>query len=212
MISPQYDHANPFQDNGLAIVTKDGRSGAIDRRNRYRVKPVFDSIYGFNEGRAVAIDREGFKVINEQGAVLTKRAYSYIGSYLEGLAMAESTGETGSLHGYLSLQGDEAIPFEFLEAGDFKDGKAIVKVKEREYALIGRDGRRLQTYSNLEYAGGLGDGLLVFQQERGGKYGYMNEQGAADCGRVSARCQPAFHRIEVCDCGRSGAFFNGSGL
>ncbi|MGG2199219.1 WG repeat-containing protein [Paenibacillus validus] len=176
IISPQYDEANPFQDNGLAIVSVDGRSGAIDRRNQYRVKPKFDSISPFTEGRAIAIDRDGFKVIDEQGSVLTAKAYSFISPYRDGLAMASAPGSAAGPYGYLNLQGGEAIPFVYESAGDFKDGKAVVKVKDGEYALIGRDGNRLHTY-NLEYAGGLGEGLLTFKREKGGKYGYMNEQG-----------------------------------
>ncbi|MBW7462057.1 WG repeat-containing protein, partial [Paenibacillus sepulcri] len=70
----------------------------------------------------------------------------------------------------------EAIPAQFEEANDFAAGKAVVKIKDNEYALIGPDGRRLATYP-YAYVGPLGDGLLAFQQESAGKYGYIDERG-----------------------------------
>lgn len=176
-IAPVFDYAFDYQDNGLAIVQVGDKNGVIDRAGRYRINPIYNSINAFSEGRATVIDKQGFKVIDERGRVVTKKAYSFISTYSEGRAMASAPdGESGK-YGYLDLQGREAIPFQYEEAGDFRNGKALVKVKAGEYALIGPKGNTLHTYHH-PYVGSMGDGLLPFQKDVNGKYGYIDEKGA----------------------------------
>ncbi|SDC66087.1 WG containing repeat-containing protein [Paenibacillus sp. UNCCL117] len=174
-IPPQFEYAQPFQPNGLAVAGSDNRVGAIDAQGHYRIKPIFETIGDFAEGRAAAIDKEGFKVIDESGRVLTPKAYSYIGAFRSGRALASDSGS--GHYGYLDTEGNVAIPLRYLEAGDFTaGGKAVVKLGEGQYALIDTNGRTLHTY-HYASVGGLGEGLLVFQQEPGGRYGYIDEKG-----------------------------------
>nr|WP_183603649.1 WG repeat-containing protein [Paenibacillus phyllosphaerae] len=176
-IQPRFTMANSFQDNGLAVVQTEGGAGLINTAGKFVVQPIYDSITGFSEGRSSVIDKEGFKVIDEAGHVLTTKAYSYIGTYHDGRAMFNSTEPDGnSKYGYLDLSGNEAIPATFMSASDFSHNKAVVQVKENEYALIRPNGSRIATYA-YPYVSSLGDGLLAFQQEAGGKYGYINEAG-----------------------------------
>ncbi|WP_274649776.1 WG repeat-containing protein [Paenibacillus humicola] len=187
-IRPQYDDAREFQPNGLAVVGKNGRYGLIDRSGRFVVQPIYGSISPFSEGRAVVIDDEGFKVIDEAGTVITKRAYPFIADMSGGRAVfyvmngeGSGGGEGGAgageiRYGYLDLQGNEVIPAQYESAEDFSGGKAVVKVKEREYALIDPNGRKLASYP-YAFVGSPGDGLLPFRQEEDGKYGYIDERG-----------------------------------
>ncbi|MBD2867863.1 WG repeat-containing protein [Paenibacillus arenilitoris] len=179
-IQPRYDDAGDFQENGLAIVREDGRAGIIDATAHYVVPPNYESINPFSERRAVVIDGQGFRLIDEAGTVLTRKAYSYISSMKDGRAVfyVAGNGEGGgdSRYGYLDSDGNEAIPAQYEEANDFEDGKAVVKIKDKEYALIGPDGSRLATYP-LAYVGPLGDGRLAFQSDMAGKYGYIDERG-----------------------------------
>ncbi|MEK8129306.1 WG repeat-containing protein [Paenibacillus filicis] len=174
VIRPQFEDAQPFQSNGLAVVGSGGHVGAIDTSGQYRIKPLFDTIGDFSEGRAAVIDKEGFKVIDESGQVLTPHAYSYIGTFREGRAVVSDSGS--GHYGYLNTAGQVVIPLQYLEAGDFSHGKAVVKVQENLYALIDTSGKRLHTYP-YAFVGGLGDGLLPFRQEVEGRYGYIDEAG-----------------------------------
>ncbi|EHB62384.1 MULTISPECIES: WG repeat-containing protein [Paenibacillus] len=181
IIQPKYEDAQDFQDNGLAIVGMHGNYGLIDRSERYVVAPIYQSISPFSEHRAIVIDHQGFKMIDEQGNVLTRRAYPYISVLKEGRAVYYVTDQgsgngAASRYGYLDAEGREVIPAQFEEANDFADGKAVVKIKDNHYALIDPHGRRLADYP-FAYVGPLGDGLLAFQQDPNGKYGYINEQG-----------------------------------
>lgn len=180
-LEPVLDDAQEFQPNGLAVVVKDGRAGVINLQGQYVVQPVYDSINSFSEERAITIDSQGFKMINEQGTVLTKRAYPYISNMNDGRALFydSNPGQAdGSMsrYGYLDASGNEVIPAQFASANDFQDGKAVVQIKDNEYALINRNGHRLATYP-YAYVGPLGDGLLAFQKEVSGKYGYIDERG-----------------------------------
>ncbi len=75
---PRFDDAMDFQPNGLAVVAEHGQFGLIDKTAHYIVQPMYDSIGSFSEGRAVVIDKQGFKLIDEKGNVLTKRAYPFL--------------------------------------------------------------------------------------------------------------------------------------
>ncbi|WP_239635180.1 WG repeat-containing protein [Paenibacillus sp. H1-7] len=173
-IQPQYEYASDFQDNGLARVQSHGKNGVINTSGHYVVRPMYDFIGEFSEGRAAVIDKQGFKLMDETGRIVTPKAYSFISSMKEGRAMFSD--HQSSKYGYLDANGNEVIPAQYDEASDFRNGKALVKVKDGEYALIGLDGRKLTTYS-YPFVGQPGDGLLPFQKEQNGRYGYISEKG-----------------------------------
>ncbi|AZN41085.1 WG repeat-containing protein [Paenibacillus albus] len=180
-IPVRFDDANDFQKNGLAVVTEKGRTGLINASGQYVVQPIYDSIYPFSEKRAAVIDKEGFHMINESGQVLTKRAYPYIADMRGGRSLFYITkdhadGSSQSLYGYLDANGNEVIPAQYEDATDFTSGRAVVKIKENVYALINSSGKRLATYP-FAYVGPYGDGMLSFQRELSGKYGYIDEGG-----------------------------------
>jgi len=175
-IPPTYEHATDFPASGPAVVQQDGKYGAIDASGRLVVPSEYEWIDEFSEGRATAFDRDGSRVIDESGRVLTKKAYAFVGKYHEGRALfSELRGDT-YLYGYLDRDGNEAIPAAFREAGDFADGKAVVKIAENEFALIGPAGERKATYP-FAFVGVPGDGLLSFRKAEDGKYGYIDESG-----------------------------------
>ena len=178
VIKPQYDSAMNFQDNGLAIVVKRNLSGIIDRYGRFIVPLKYSSITPFSEGRAAVIDDSGFGVIDIRGQVITSSSYSYIGKYQDDRAVFNNMKAQGSyLYGYLYRQGGEAIPMQYLSANDFKDGQALVQIKENHFALIGHNGETLFSY-NYTSVNNPGDGLLSFQAEPNGQYGYIDVNGS----------------------------------
>jgi hypothetical protein len=177
VIKPQYDNAMDFQYNGLAIVSKGNLSGIIDLYGKYIVPLKYNSINQFAEGRATVTDDAGFRVIDEKGKDLTGKSYSYISAYSNSRAVFSHTTEEGSYaYGYLDMQGKEVIPIQFESANDFKDGIALVQIKNKQFALINLSGDVLYTY-NYASVNNPGDGLLPFQPETNSKYGYIDIKG-----------------------------------
>lgn len=177
IIKPQFDNAMDFQDNGLAIVVKGNLSGIIDRYGRFIVPLKYSSITQFSEGRAAVIDDTGFRVIDVNGQIITSKSYSYISMYQNGRAVFNNiSAEGSSLYGYLDRQGIEVIPMQYMTAGEFKNGQAVVQIKDNQFALIGLNGEILYTYN---YASVInpGDGLLAFQPDANSKYGYIDVSG-----------------------------------
>lgn len=172
-----YDHAMDFQENGLAIVEVNGKFGLIKPDGTYLVQPRYESIYPFSEGRAVVIDDEGFKVIDEKGKIVTIKPYTFIGSYSNDRAVfSQLTGEGSYLYGYLDRQGKEIIPAKYILANDFYDEKAVVKTAPQEFALINKNGETLYKYQ-YSYVGNHGNGLLPFKEKEDGKFGYIDFKG-----------------------------------
>lgn len=177
VIEPKFDYARDFQSNGLAVVEINNKSGIINSTGNYVVNPIYDNISDFSERRAAVFDKGSFKVIDESGKVLTTKNYNYIGDYQNGRAifgLDEAIG--GYRYGYLGLQGREAIPAKFQAAHGFQDGKAVVKLKDNQFALIDLNGRVLKSYNYAE-VGNLSEGLLAFKPSASDKFGYINEMG-----------------------------------
>ena len=176
-IEPRFEYAEDFQENGLAIVQIKGNNALIDRMGREKVKPIYSFIAPFSEGRAVVSDAKGYFLIDEEGKTVTTKRYDFLNSLQEGRALFYTGIESGKiLYGYLDRQGKEVISAEYLDAGDFKEGMALVKLSEGQFALINPEGRKLHTYS-YPYVGSLSEGLLPFQATENGKYGYLSIDG-----------------------------------
>lgn len=177
-IDPRYEYAENFQENGLAIVQYKNRSGLIDRTGREKVKPAYSYIAPFSEGRAVVSDDKGYTLIDERGTEVTSSRYDYLNSLHEGRALFYKQTPSGpALYGYVDAEGKEVLPAVYEDAGDFMNGTALVKLRTREYALIDLQGNIKHTYA-YPFVGSPGDGLLAFQAEENGKYGYLNMDGS----------------------------------
>lgn len=179
LIKPLYNLALEFQCNGLAVVEIDNLYGIIDENQNYIVKHKYGFISDFSEERAIVIDNERFNIINEEGEELIPKTenYSYIGNFKEGRAQyGVIDSNKGYLYGYLDREGRVIIPAQYEYGNDFYEGKAVVRIKENEYALVNIKGEILNKY---EYAsvGNLREGLLSFKKDMGEKYGFIDEDG-----------------------------------
>ncbi|EJP6474057.1 WG repeat-containing protein [Clostridium botulinum] len=178
-IKSVYNLALEFQCNGVAVVEKDNFYGVIDRNGDYIVKLKYGFISEFSEKRAIVIDNEKFNIINEKGKKLISKfkSYNYIGNFREGRAKYGIIDFTkGYIYGYLDREGKAIIPAQYEYGNDFYEGKAVVRIKENEYALINKNGEMLNKYEYI-FVGNLREGLLSFKEDIGGKYGFIDEKG-----------------------------------
>lgn len=105
--------------------------------------------------------------------VFCETRYTYLGKLSDGVAVAKLKGENAK-YGYIDITGKVVLQFKYDEATEFKDGKAVVKIKEKYY-LIDKMGKNL---TKEGYDGGIGEsseGLRgVYKNKKGG---YINNKG-----------------------------------
>lgn len=177
ILKPKYQIANDFNRFNIAIVQENNLTGAINPKGQYVIKPIYDNINSFKEGRATYILNGTMGVMDEKGNIITSKPYNYVGDYKESRAMIGILNSTSSYtYGYIDRFGNEIIPPKFSQANDFIDGVALVKIKDKKYALIDLDGNIINTY-NYEIVSQYGNGLMVFSKSYGDKSGYIDIKG-----------------------------------
>lgn len=175
-IDPHFEFAADFQKNGLATVKKGDKYGCIDRLGNEVVPFIFETIIDFSEGRAPVVYEGRYHIINESGEVLTKQGYNFISMFEYGRALVSDQVNDKFLYGFLNREGEIAIPIQFESADDFKDGLAVVKIKDQNFALIDRHGNLVHQYQYF-YVGNYGEQLLAFKKSMNDKLGYIDMKG-----------------------------------
>ncbi|MDI9215444.1 WG repeat-containing protein [Clostridium tertium] len=172
----KFTRAYDFNELGLAIIKENSKFGIIDMKGNYYVNPQFDNINQYKEGRAIYAEKSKMGVLDEKGNKLRDIVYDYIGNYNDGHAVVAKRNGKSYKYGYIDLDAKEITEVKYMNASDFNDGFGLIKIKEREYALIDKQGNISNTY-NFEYVGSYGEDLMVFSILLGGPYGYINRDG-----------------------------------
>lgn len=176
VLQPGFTQALRFQSNGLAAAGEGGKVGLIDRTGKYIVEPIYADIRDFHEGLAVAQDDNGYAVLDANGKVISQ-TFPYIGDYNSSRAAYYiQTQNDMMLYGYLDETGKTIIKPVYEYAGEFEGERAVVKLSDKGYALIDKDGKTLKIFE-YSYVMGISDGMMAFNPEQGGKYGYLNSKG-----------------------------------
>lgn len=177
VIEPAYSSAYEFNSSGLAIVRVGEKFGVINKTGEYVISPVYNSINNFKENRAIWALDDYMGAFNQKGNVITDKSYSFVSDYSEGRAVVGFSNNNGSYrYGYIDLDGYNIIPPIYMEANNFIEGVALVKLNEREYRSINPYGQIINTY-NYNYVSQYGDGLMVFGNSFEGPLGYINIDG-----------------------------------
>jgi len=137
-----YLGAPPFSD-GLVIVHSldhDG-VGIFDLDGRLVVPFQHDWGWTFSEGRAIISNWElGTSVIDSTGEIVVPFGrYSVISDFSEGLAAVNAGDWNVGRWGFIDRAGDELIPAEFQEAGNFSEGLAPV-MRNNQWGFIDANG------------------------------------------------------------------------
>lgn len=175
IVAPEWDYVEPFSEEGVAIVTRDGKAGLLGTGGAVILEPKYEGILGYYEGLAVAvIDGQEYDVLDTAGKVLFTRT-GIVGYYKEGRVNVQNP---EGLYGYADTMGKDVIVPQFIEAGAFENGKALVKTTKGNYLLIDSTGKTLQTYA-YETMWSAGEDMYV--------YGIANAEGALRYGYVNAQ-------------------------
>lgn len=177
VIEPRFEVAYDVNKQGIGIVSEKNMWGGINSKNEYVIKPIFESISPFKDCRAIFVLNGTMGALDENGNIITRKNYSFINDFNDNRAVVGVTDVTNSYkYGFIDEYGRCIVPPKFIEANNFTEGVALVKLKDKEFALINKDGEFINIY-NYEYVSQYGSGLMVFAETSQGPYGYINKMG-----------------------------------
>lgn len=178
VIKPQFSAAADFDTQRLAIIQKDSMYGVINESGKYIVQPVYQYIRGIDSGVIVAIkgDDGAHTIINIHGEEVVQ-INGYVDRFSQGLALfTDSVDWKNQRYGYIDTKGQVVIKPQYISGTPFKDGKALVKLDEKSFAVIDQKGNVLNTlYENI--VGEISEDVVIYRNESTNKEGYMTLDG-----------------------------------
>lgn len=175
IIPPAYEWVEDFNDHGLAKVSLNGYSAIIDKSEKMVIEPIYDYISDFLENLVVASRDNYYEVLDTKGQIVIK-SKDHIGDFHNGLATIGRPTQNGSyLYGYIDVEGKAVLEPVFEQAGSFQNNKALVKIKDKKYAVIDKKGTILMelNYKNVQQ---LSDDILIYTDENN-LMGYITYDG-----------------------------------
>lgn len=188
VISPQFDKAEDFMENGIARIYSGEKVGLIDKSGKIVSKPDYEYITDFSEGLAITYKGSEYQAIDETGKVIFSSPYE-INPFHEGLAVCtKDAGEGKRVYGYIDKKGKYLFKPQFVFAYEFNGEKALAKIKEKEYIVIDKNGKILSllNYNNVR---DLSEDIMVFSDDKNEKSGYLKVDG-------QVLIEPRFSRAE----------------
>ena len=173
-ITPRFEAANPFRDDGAAWVQFKGKYGRIDAKGGWVVQPQFESVGGFaaNGLAKVKVERK-YGFIDAKGQWVIQPQFESAGAFAaNGLAWVE----VKSKYGFIDAKGQWVIQPQFEDAGDFAaNGLAPAAGKGRGF--IDAKGQWVIRPQYPTAHGFAANGLALAQVTFLGKYGFINAKG-----------------------------------
>jgi WG containing repeat len=120
-VEPQYDMAEDFSE-GLAVVRKAGKYGAIDKQGNWVVPLKYDKMDLHFLGGHIPVNLNGkWGIVNLKGVeVIPPDKYEWCGAYSEGLFPVQFNGKRG----FVNAKGEIKIPFQYEAVNKFSEGYA----------------------------------------------------------------------------------------
>jgi hypothetical protein len=126
MIAPAYEVALPFSE-GLAVVSLNNKYGYINKAGKVIIPLKFSEAETFRNGAAIVVEDSLYGLIDRNGDYLIPPVYNELSEPSEDLCVAVRN-DTAA---YIYKNGKPLTQFIFDIAGDFKNGYAIVSIKEK---------------------------------------------------------------------------------
>ncbi len=187
VVEPRYEFAENFVDGFALVCNPDDYSEKwfIDRSGKIALGP-FRGAESFFEGWAPVWDGTSWRFIDTSGnTVLRLPPRLFADRFRSGLAAAVDEPRAEQRMGFINKAGEWVIPPQFDSAGDFRDGLAIVEVREKK-GMIDVTGRYVipLRYPLLD---DLREDRAKFGTPR--RFGFLNERGQTVIEPVYASAQ-----------------------
>lgn len=144
------------------VKTANGvKSGYIDNKGIFAIKPKFDSAYDFSEnGIAVVEEKNLYGIIDQFGKYVLQPKYDSINEFSEGRAAVVND----NIFKVIDEKGKELTtrPYNFI--GSFREGRAVMSVTDKDEKTLNgyldREGKET-SIPKFEYAGDYNNGRAV---------------------------------------------------
>ena len=164
----------PFEDvgsfaQGLAMVSKLGRSGAIDTTGKLVIPCEWNYVGEFSEGLAAVKKNGKYGFIDMKGKLVIPCEWDDVRDFSRGMAKVRKDKK----YGFIDTTGKFVIPCEWDYAGGFNEGLAPVK-KNDKWGFIDTTGN-LVIPCEWDDARGFNEGLA--RVEKNDKWGFIDTTG-----------------------------------
>ena len=116
-LEPQFEDAQPFSEDNLAAVKKDGKWGYINGEGKFVIEPRFEDAYLFSDQAAAVKENGKWGFINRSGKFLIDPKYENAAVFRQGLAAVQWDGKWG----FVNKSGEMVIPPRFPQVYFFQD-------------------------------------------------------------------------------------------
>ena len=114
-----------FQTNRLVCLVKfDGKYGYIDKKGKWIVEPIYDSLGVFYKGYATSYLNGKEGIINRKGKLIVNHNFDFIGHVEDGIALIITKGEQVN---YINTKGQIISKHDFYDGESFGNGLAPVQ-------------------------------------------------------------------------------------
>jgi len=123
----------------LAAFKEKDLWGFINTQGKVVVKPIYNEVTNFKDGKAIVKVKNLSGVIDTQGKYVIGLRAGYIGNFNDGLAIFCAKGKPNSdvyPVGYIDEKGKIVIPIQYYDVSDFSSGLATVRIKSAPYGLV----------------------------------------------------------------------------
>ena len=174
VISPKYDKADRFYENGFASVWLDGKSGVIDRSGRVVIDLKYEGTASWgSEYVTIGVDKK-CGLIDLKGNVILEPKYDFV--YPSVSAKGIIPVVSGGKLGFVDKTGKFVVePQYYCRFGEYsKNGLAWIS-KDDKYGFVNRDGNLVIDLLFDDAKDFTDDGLAIVKI--GGKAGYIDASG-----------------------------------
>ncbi len=160
-----------FYTTNLFPVKVEGNWGYINNLGELQVSADYDMCYPFCEGLALVEKGDDIWFINEAGEKAFDSPLSMSWIVKDGMIRVLLDDKVG----YLNSSGELVVEPQYLQAGDFSEGLAWVRLESNnKIGFIGKDGS-MEILPVFEYAGDFHDGYAPVRLD--GSWGYIDNNG-----------------------------------
>jgi len=173
----RFDTVQKFHAPGLAPVRHQEYAWHIDASSNAAYGSRFLNTFGFYEGLAAVVAREGWLHIRPDGSKAYPRAYDWCGNFQEKRCPVR---DSGGHYFHITAKGKDAYPERWRYAGDYRDSIAVVQRGDGLSTHITLDGALLHGRWFID--------LDVFHK------GYARARDDAGWMHLNTDGQPAYRR------------------